>query len=103
LAGARIPLGERERADVASTRRSGFVSPAASNRLSNTEFLELIVHDELNVRQQHRLARRTQADRTLRKYLKPELVIIAAVPDRPRHRTVGVRGDEYCPDVQRLS
>jgi DNA replication protein DnaC len=34
---------------------------AASNRLSHGEFLELIVQDELNVRQQRKLARRTQA------------------------------------------
>jgi DNA replication protein DnaC len=34
---------------------------AASNRLSHAEFLELIVQDELNVRQERRLARRTQA------------------------------------------
>lgn len=34
---------------------------AASNRLSHSEFLELIVQDELNVRQQRQLARRTKA------------------------------------------
>ena len=34
---------------------------AAANRLSHAEFLELIVQDELNVRQQRQLARRTQA------------------------------------------
>ena len=33
---------------------------AATNRLSHAEFLELIVQDELNVRQQRQLARRTQ-------------------------------------------
>ncbi len=34
---------------------------AAANRLSHGEFLELILQDELNVRQQRLLARRTQA------------------------------------------
>jgi DNA replication protein DnaC len=34
---------------------------AAANRLSHGEFLELILQDELNVRQQRQLARRTQA------------------------------------------
>jgi len=34
---------------------------AAANRLSHAEFLELIVQDELNVRQERRLARRTKA------------------------------------------
>ena len=34
---------------------------AASNRLSHAEFLELILHDELNVREQRRLTLRTNA------------------------------------------
>jgi DNA replication protein DnaC len=34
---------------------------AAANRLSHAEFLELILQDELNVRQQRQLERRTQA------------------------------------------
>lgn len=34
---------------------------AASNRLSHVEFLELILHDELNVRQQRKITRRTVA------------------------------------------
>ena len=34
---------------------------AAANRLSHAEFLELILQDELNVRQQRQLARRTKA------------------------------------------
>jgi DNA replication protein DnaC len=34
---------------------------AAANRLSHGEFLELIVQDELNVRQQRKISRRTQA------------------------------------------
>jgi len=34
---------------------------AAANRLTHAEFLELVLHDELNVRQQRKIARRTQA------------------------------------------
>jgi len=34
---------------------------AGANRLSHAEFLELILHDELNVRQQRKIARRTAA------------------------------------------
>ena len=34
---------------------------AASNRLSHGEFLELILQDELNVRQQRKITRRTVA------------------------------------------
>ena len=34
---------------------------AAANRLSHAEFLELILHDELNVREQRKISRRTQA------------------------------------------
>ncbi len=34
---------------------------AAANRLAHAEFLELILEDELNVRQQRLLARRTKA------------------------------------------
>lgn len=34
---------------------------AAANRLSHAEFLELILHDELNVREQRKITRRTQA------------------------------------------
>ncbi len=34
---------------------------AASNRLSHVEFLELILHDELNVREQRKITRRTVA------------------------------------------
>jgi hypothetical protein len=34
---------------------------AAANRLPHSEFLELILQDELNVRQQRLLARRTKA------------------------------------------
>jgi len=34
---------------------------AVANRLSHGEFLELILQDELNVRRQRQLARRTQA------------------------------------------
>ena len=34
---------------------------AAANRLGHGEFLELILQDELNVRQQRQLARRTKA------------------------------------------
>ena len=34
---------------------------AASNRLSHAEFLELILHDEINVREQRKIARRTVA------------------------------------------
>lgn len=37
------------------------LAEAAANRLSHGEFLELILQDELNVRQQRQLARRTQA------------------------------------------
>ena len=41
---------------------------ATANRLDHAEFLELILQDELNVRQQRQLTRRTQAAdfRTLR-------------------------------------
>jgi len=34
---------------------------AAANRLSHSEFLELILHDELNVREQRKITRRIQA------------------------------------------
>ena len=34
---------------------------AASNRLSHAEFLELILHNEINVREQRKIARRTVA------------------------------------------
>jgi hypothetical protein len=34
---------------------------AAANRLSHAEFLELILHDEINVREQRKISRRTQA------------------------------------------
>lgn len=34
---------------------------AAANRLTHAEFLELILHDELNVREQRKITRRTQA------------------------------------------
>ena len=34
---------------------------AAANRLSHAEFLELILHDEINVREQRKITRRTQA------------------------------------------
>ena len=34
---------------------------AASNRLSHAEFLELILHDEINVRKQRKITRRTVA------------------------------------------
>jgi hypothetical protein len=40
---------------------SARLQEAAANRLTHGEFLELILQDELNVRQQRRLARRTQA------------------------------------------
>ena len=37
------------------------VQEASANRLSHTEFLELLVQDELNVRDQRKMARRTKA------------------------------------------
>lgn len=40
---------------------SARLQEAAANRLSHGEFLELILQDELNVRQQRRLTRRTKA------------------------------------------
>lgn len=40
---------------------SGRLQEAAANRLSHAEFLELILHDEINVREQRKIARRTVA------------------------------------------
>jgi DNA replication protein DnaC len=34
---------------------------ASANRLSHAEFLELILHDEINVREQRKITRRTVA------------------------------------------
>ena len=45
----------------AMAQQRGPIQEAAANRLSHAEFLELILQDELNVRQQRQLERRTQA------------------------------------------